>query len=201
MAMTVAQRRAALAAATRRRLLAQRASVAKAAAAKAAAARAAQQRAAAAKAAAARAAAARAAAAKKPNPGLPYDEELAAEERELGFERANTLADFLERENATNTAYTQGRRNLDLEMPNAYRGLLNNFGSRGMARSTGYAGARQEAESDFARRGSDLMSARTSDLANVASQRGRYEGQYRARLADIIRRRAQRSVQSSFPRT
>lgn len=134
-----------------------------------------------------------------PAPGLPYDEDLDTEEQELGYQKSGTLADFLARENQANLTHAIKRRALSEQMPGSLRSLLENFAARGMARSTGYGNARSETEADFARQGNEIDTERGGILADIAANRGRYEGEYNARLADILRRRASRAARNSFP--
>lgn len=94
------------------------------------------------------------------------------------------LQRILNRKNNANQAYQSGSSAIAIEKPQVLRQLLNNYGSRGMAYSTGYAGANQSTESSYATALANLASTRDSTLADADLETTGETNQYNYDIAD-----------------
>lgn len=102
---------------------------------------------------------------------LPFDPQGSDETIDANSSYMNILSTLLGKEQGINRDYTTATRDAQIAEPERLTGLLNNFGSRGMARSSGYGTAYSGEQNAYARKLSDLATAHTQGLNDIATQR------------------------------
>lgn len=96
------------------------------------------------------------------------------------------LINLTSSENLLNQQYTTSKSDYQAKIPQLARQLLSNFAGRGMAFSTGYGQAVGEQNADIARGLANLDLQRQQQLADITSQRGLANTQYKNDLASSI---------------
>lgn len=126
-----------------------------------------------------------------PLTALPYD--ATADDMEAGAQSNfnDLLAQYTNAENTANTDYTKASRDLNESKDPIYRRLLNSYGGRGMARSTGYGSARGLQDNAFANAQNDLDTNKANVFASTTAGRTNAKSALDLILANASKRRAQ----------
>jgi hypothetical protein len=82
--------------------------------------------------------------------------------------------------------YATGVRALDTQQTGRYRELLNNYAGRGMARSTGYANAYTEEQSDAAERRNQMDMANQQGLAQASVDESGAQADFLSNIGQIL---------------
>lgn len=96
------------------------------------------------------------------------------------------LINLTNSENLLNQQYTTSKSDYEQKVPQLARQLLSGFAGRGMAFSTAYGQAVGQQQADIARGLANLDMQRQQQLADITSQRGLANTQYKNDLASSI---------------
>jgi hypothetical protein len=104
---------------------------------------------------------------------------------QLGAKRNldQSLINLTNQENLLNQQYTTSKSDYQAKVPQLARQLLSNYAGRGMAFSTGYGEAVGQQNADIARGLSNLDLQRQQQMADITSQRGIANTNYKNDLA------------------
>lgn len=122
-----------------------------------------------------------------PYGALPYDQQADAERTNAFGARSAYLAQLLQQRAAGDETYTTNERDAEKYHPQQQLSLLNNYGARGMAHSSGYGEAVGRQEGDY----TDLLNqiARQHDEgnANFDASQANYDANYNSEMSAILR--------------
>jgi hypothetical protein len=126
-----------------------------------------------------------------PITALPYDATADDMEASAWSEYNNINSQANAQEADLNTNWTKQSRDLNESKDPIYRRLLNSYGGRGMARSSGYATALGQQDLQFANAKNDLDTSLASGTAGLVATRSNAATALKAILANASKRKAQ----------
>lgn len=134
----------------------------------------------------------------KPKPtALPWDLEAQNAKMSETQKLAQLRNQILQMRQGAQRNYSMGMNELDQAQPEQERGLLNQFGGRGLAHSSGYGMGVGGLQNQFAGMRSGLQGDLTSTLNDASTQEAQGVGNYNQRLALIQQALAQRLSRSA----
>jgi hypothetical protein len=117
---------------------------------------------------------------------LPFDEQSALARINTKRTYDTNLIGIGNQRNQLNQDYNTQRHIYDQNVPIMARQLLNNYGARGMANSSGYGQAVGNQQADLANQLASLDSSKQVGLANLSSQEGQLNAGYQNDLGSIL---------------
>lgn len=117
---------------------------------------------------------------------LPFDEQSALDRINTKRTYDQNIIGIGSQRNQINQDYATQKHVYDQNVPIMARQLLNNYGARGMANSSGYGQAVGQQNADLANQLAGLDASKQVGLANLSSQEGQVNAGYQNDLASIM---------------
>lgn len=124
---------------------------------------------------------------------LPFDPVAAQQRRNLLERRQDYTRNYRQTVQNLNRNTSNQLRAIDIETPNVYRSILNNFAGRGMAYSSGYGTSLGNAANDIATQRTNLSSSLQDRLSGLQGDRRDFLNDYQYNLSQIEKDQANRA--------
>lgn len=128
---------------------------------------------------------------------LPYQPEAGDAMLQLLQQKNRFESDMVSEQERINRGYMTSTRDLQEQVPDAQRNLLENYAGRGMAYSSGYAHDQTKQQGQFANMFSELDQNKTQALSEILRQRGLFNDQYALTLQQIQAAAARRLAEQA----
>lgn len=128
---------------------------------------------------------------------LPFDAEAADAQVSLQAQKNRFESDATAEQGRIEREYVNQRRDVEDEMPEQQRRLLENYAGRGLAYSSGYAYDQGDQKSQYARLLAELEQGKTGGIADLLRQRGQFNDEWSGRLQAIQQAAARRLAEQA----